>query len=318
MLLNALKAVVAGVLAGLVLYLLGVFFSRLPGRTPHLPTTAPAAPNQAAQPSPDPTHTDGTVPTSDFVGVVLPSEEATLSVSVDGQVETINAAVDREVSAGTVLASLDIEHRLHAQLAEAKALEQEAQAIVKGAESSHAHHQRTRDRENALYAQGASTPQRVEEVEHQLAASQQQLELAKAKLLQRHASVEKVSEELKGAQVRAPFNGIVSACLVSRGELVKPGRPLFRLIGMAPSRVRFAVPPESAQLLRVGQPIELCAGHPAQLRRGTVATVEPVVDIAAQMIIAEAALDAETSAAVQKGIEVRVGLANQRCPAVRP
>ena len=57
------------------------------------------------------------------------------------------------------------------------------------------------------------------------------------------------------ATISAPFDGVVAARLVDRGDLATPGKPLLRFLPVSGIRVRVKVPPEALALLKQGAPV---------------------------------------------------------------
>jgi len=71
------------------------------------------------------------------------------------------------------------------------------------------------------------------------------------------ATVATLQEQLRGAQIRAPFAGRVDAVFIRVGELLAPGAPAIRLIGNGQPEVKVEVPEAYVRLIRPGLPVEV-------------------------------------------------------------
>ncbi len=98
--------------------------------------------------------------------------------------------------------------------------------------------------------------ERVRRLRESRAATQQELDAARA----RHGAAEAAYEEavtLLGYTVlRAPFDGLVTARMVEVGDLASPGRTLFEMADPARYRAEVAVPESLARRLEVGDVLE--------------------------------------------------------------
>lgn len=71
------------------------------------------------------------------------------------------------------------------------------------------------------------------------------------------ATVATLQEQLRGAQIRAPFAGRVDAVFIRVGELLAPGAPAIRLIGSGQPEIRVDVPESYVRLVRPGLPVQV-------------------------------------------------------------
>lgn len=79
-------------------------------------------------------------------------------------------------------------------------------------------------------------------------------------------------------QAQEPLHYVVARRLVSVGDLVQVGTPLFRLVDMDPVKLRAAVPERRAATIRVGQSARLATeAHPEPVA-ARVSRISPAVD----------------------------------------
>ncbi|RMF48593.1 MAG: efflux RND transporter periplasmic adaptor subunit [Bacteroidetes bacterium] len=71
------------------------------------------------------------------------------------------------------------------------------------------------------------------------------------------ATVATLQEQLRNAQIRAPFAGRVDAVLIRVGELASPGLPAFRLIQPTQWEVKVDIPEAYLRIAQPGQPVEV-------------------------------------------------------------
>ena len=77
----------------------------------------------------------------------------------------------------------------------------------------------------------------------------------------------------------APVDGIIETQIVSPGDYVKVGDPLFRLISNRILRAHLPYPESAAGRIRAGQPVRLSLPHlPGKVIEGTVEDVKPTIN----------------------------------------
>ncbi|MCX7606061.1 MAG: efflux RND transporter periplasmic adaptor subunit [Bacteroidia bacterium] len=87
------------------------------------------------------------------------------------------------------------------------------------------------------------------------------------------ASIATVEEQLRNAQIRAPFAGKVDAVLARPGELLAPGAPAFRLISSGQWEIKSEIPESYLSLVRPGQEVEIHIPDLASTFRSRIATI---------------------------------------------
>lgn len=105
-------------------------------------------------------------------------------------------------------------------------------------------------------------------------------------ILTSYYNVKNLEVKLSKYQVRAPFNGILTASLVNEGTLVRPGQKLGEFIDPRVFEVGVAVKSEYAELLKVGKNVQLHNLENTRTWPGKVIRINGKVDSQTQTIMA--------------------------------
>lgn len=195
-----------------------------------------------------------------LVASITANESVTIKSEIDGTVERISFREGERVKAGDLLIRLDT-RKLEAAVADAEANFNLAEATRERAESMF--------RERTISAQ-----------EHDQALSTH---------ASRKATLQLVRQQLKDAEIKAPFEGYVGARLVSPGQVISKAMALTSLVDIDPVKVEFRVPERLIGQVRVGQPIYFkVAAYPKEEFRGEVYFVSPDVDPATRTVLVRA------------------------------
>src|SRR5262249_54084729 len=94
---------------------------------------------------------------------------------------------------------------------------------------------------------------------------------------------------IDNAVVRAPLAGSVAKRLVSAGEFVRPGSPLFQLVADERLKLRGDVPERFAQELAVGQLVQIRVdAHPDKTFSGRLQRISPMANKENRSVAVEA------------------------------
>lgn len=188
--------------------------------------------------------------TIEAVGTALANEQVVLAAPVTERITSINFADGGYVRRGQVIATL-AQGQENAELAAAQAQAREAGQQL----------QRIQALRNKGFATGASLDAQV----------------AAARAAQ--ASAQQARASIGDRIIRAPFAGYVSLRTVSPGAIVSAGTEIATVSDISVIKLDFTVPETQLATLKQGQPIEArAAAYPDQPFRGTVATIDPVID----------------------------------------
>ncbi|MBC7895925.1 MAG: efflux RND transporter periplasmic adaptor subunit [Cytophagaceae bacterium] len=197
-------------------------------------------------------------------GTLAAEREATLRAEIGGAVLSTQVDQGSRVARGTVLARID------ARTIEDQMLS--ARGGVTTATSSLNLAQRELERFTKLKEAGAIADREFESVKLNHDAAAAQLADAKARLTF-------AQKQVDDAQVRAPFNGIISARQVNAGDVVQPGGAMFTIIDPSSMRLEGSVPAAQLGVLRVGSPVTFkVSGYPDKAFTGRISRINPQAD----------------------------------------
>jgi multidrug efflux pump subunit AcrA (membrane-fusion protein) len=127
--------------------------------------------------------------------------------------------------------------------------------------------------------------------------AQQQLRRAEARVEVQVHEIRRLEDLLARSEVHAPFDGQVAACYLTPGAVVQQGTPLIRLIARDELIIRFAAPASAVE--QITQDAWVCFRELEQGSRigGRVSAVSPEIDPALELVIVEARVDGDASAA---------------------
>ncbi len=206
-----------------------------------------------------------------LTGTVTAARAARLSTSTSGLVAAISVDAGSAVQQGEVLLELDAElARLQAQSAAAQ-VEQARTALA--------------DARRRLEEARTLAPQRsiAESVVRDLAA---EVAIDEAALHQAMADAAYRDGVLARHQLKAPFDGVISAKLTELGEWVNPGQAVLELVGIDDVRLDFPVSEDYLADIRPDTAVTFSLNaHPDKVYRGRIATVVPVTDPGARTFL---------------------------------
>ncbi len=138
---------------------------------------------------------------------------------------------------------------------------------------------------DALLANQQRTVDRYTELSAKKLISADQLDTAKTQLRKLEEQVRETQEDVKQAKrsltktrILAPYGGIVDAELISPGDFIKIGVPLFRIIQIDPLRIRLPLPEAMASRVALGQTVRVVSPlDPATTVTSTISEIRPTV-----------------------------------------
>lgn len=195
-----------------------------------------------------------------FVGTLFGNQEVKLSSQVEGQIEHIAVDLGDRVAADQVLVEVDDTsaraqlREVEARLAKARADEARGRELLKG---------------NVI------SPQEHEAMQTAVAVAEAQRDAMHVALAHK--------------QVRSPISGSVVHRLVSVGEYVRPGTPLFDLVDDDPLTLRGDVPERFADEIADGQPVQIRVdAYPDEVFHGALVRISPAANPENRSITVEA------------------------------
>lgn len=215
------------------------------------------------------------------VGTARANEQVTIAASVTERIDRVLFGDSMPVAQGQLLAVLS---------------QAQETASLHGAQASEAQAMAQFNRIKSLFDRGFATQAQLD---LQLAAA----ERARADAAQSRAAI-------SDRMIRAPFAGYTGLRTISPGAVVQAGTALVTVSDISRIKLDFTVPETRLASLRPGAAIEAqAAAYPAETFRGTIASIDPVIDPASRAVMVRAIL-ANPSARLKPGmlLDVRVPL----------
>jgi membrane fusion protein (multidrug efflux system) len=186
----------------------------------------------------------------DAVGTAMANEQVTLTAPVTERIVRLNFSDGQYVTRGQTIATLATGQE-SAQLAEASAVQREAGQQL--------------NRLQQLRSRGFATVSAVDQQTALVGAARAQASEARASIADRI--------------IRAPFGGYASLRNISAGAVVTAGTEIATISDISRIKLDFTVPETLLSAIAPGQPIDArSAAYPEQPFRGTIATIDPVLN----------------------------------------
>lgn len=220
--------------------------------------------------------------TEDTLGTLEALVDPRLGAEVAGKVIQVLAFAGKKVSGGETLAVIDATDlglQAQADQAEARRLE----ALL-------AQQEKLVDRQEALVSKGFISRNAADDARAQRAAIAEQLAAARARagLGQRN---------LGKTRVVAPADGVVENQLVSAGDYVKVGDPLFQFVSNRKLRAHLPYPETAAARLKAGQTVRLTSPQaPGRVFEGRIADLRPALADGSRALTAVVDIDNQDGA----------------------
>jgi len=200
--------------------------------------------------------------TLDLAVDLRPGRRATLGAEVAGNVEAVEFDLGDAVRQGQLMARIDT-RSIETEVAQAKALYDQAVDEASRAESLYEKHSITRDR---------------------LISARTNRDVAKSQL-------DSARIRLAKSQVRAPWSGHVAARIAERGDYVDVGQALYELVDSDPLKVHASVSSDDVPYLKVGEEANVVVDAlPDQSFTAKVVRLGAELDPASRTLDLEAAL----------------------------
>lgn len=170
----------------------------------------------------------------EFIGQVEPRQDSQLGFENGGTIAAILVDEGDSVRKGQLLARLDT-RITEARLAQARAV---GDALVAQVELA----QLTFERQQTLADRSFASQQRADEARLNVAE-------LKARLAAQNATITEIDVALDKAEIRAPFDGRISARAVDEGTRISPSTPVLDLQETAAPQLRVGLSPAAAAQL---------------------------------------------------------------------
>jgi membrane fusion protein (multidrug efflux system) len=141
----------------------------------------------------------------------------------------------------------------------------------------------------ASLALAAATHRRTSTLQRQDVSSAAALERAAAELAVARAQVEVARVELERTQIRAPFDGLMGALLVSPGDRLRRSTDLVQIDAIDRLQLLFYLPESAVALVRPGIPVRVAvAPFPGERFDGEIYFVAPTLEPEGRRVLVKA------------------------------
>lgn len=227
-------------------------------------------------------------------GSLEPYQQALVSSSIRAAIlEKLLVREGERVKEGQLLAILNQE--------EVRTYLKQAIAGVKGAEVSLQAIKLEYDRVKKLFDEGAASSSQYDKIKAQYDGAIVQLELAKSKL-------EEVKTTFKQTYIRAPFNGVISAILKHKGDLITmmPPTPIMQIVDDTRLKLKIRLTETMIDKISPGSPIEAKLGSTNKTILAKVDYINPSVEPNTRTFEAVAIIDNDREPRINPGISAVV------------
>jgi len=247
----------------------------------------------------------------EFVGSLAGVEQVTLSSEIDGTVETVRSDLGDPVRRGQVLVSLVQEEFLQRKEQARSELDQvsarlgippgaegadiEKTSVVRKALAEFDNARKDLERRKDLAGKNLIAMKDVDDADARFLVAEANVRAAReeannllATLRGKRASLAVAEKKLRDTLVKSPIDGFIEARMVSTGEYVKVGTPLFRIVDDRTIRLLGEVPEFYAASLKAGLAVELSVdGRAGKTYRGRLNRISPASNAANRAIQVE-------------------------------
>ena len=279
-------------------------------------------------------------PTSELLlpGNIEPLYSANLYARVDGYLDRRSVDIGAKVRSGQVLAvisSPEVDQQLlqaQATLAQSEASLQQAKAALEQAKANAELTRLTKERDIPLGEQHAISQQIVDSAVQShnarladVTAATANIAVAEASVTANHANVSRLLQTQSFERIVAPFDGVITARNVERGDLVSTGssnasKPLFSIAQSGTLRIQIDVPQSEAVNIKDGQTASVDVKERlGRAYTGTVIRNAGALDNAARTMLTEVQLNnADNSLLPGMYAQVKFTLSQQRTSLIIP
>jgi multidrug efflux system membrane fusion protein len=190
----------------------------------------------------------------ELVGVITARQEAGVAAKIGGQIAEMPLLKNRAVHAGDLLARIEARD-VAAQRAEASAAVTTARDAIPPAEAALATARRTAERRAELYAKGGISKKDLEASQLDVANAAGALKTANGKVAEAQQHLASFDAQLAYADVRAPFDGVVTDQALRQGDFAAAGTRLLTLSDTSTVIVKAPLTDEQAGRVHPGDAV---------------------------------------------------------------
>ncbi|HWQ30044.1 MAG TPA: efflux RND transporter periplasmic adaptor subunit [Negativicutes bacterium] len=265
----------------------------------------------------------------ELAGVLVPAQTVNITSKLSGQITELNHKVGDRVEKDEVLVRLETKS-LNAQLLQAEAGLQSAQAAVKSAENQAALAaitldiaQKAYDRTKVLYDGGAASQTQMDDAKNKLDQALRQYEnatgsvkdQAQASISTANASINSVKVQIENSVIKSPISGIVVNKNINTGEVASPtaASPIMTIADTSVLKLKGTVGQEMLPLLSPGQEIDVVVDiYRDKTIKGKIESIGPMAISTGAFFPIEISI--ENSDGIQAGLSAHasIGLSEEK------
>lgn len=170
-------------------------------------------------------------------GSIVPDQQSKIASRLMGYIRNLNIQVGQSVKEGQLLFAIDPTD-INSQIRQAQAAVAQARAALADAKADY-------ERFSKLYKQQSVPQQQFDKMKLQYQVAQENLSAAEA-------GQEQAKGQMRYADVKAPFDGVVVQKLAVTGDLAAPGNPVLVLENRQLMSVQVEVSSDLYRLLKLG------------------------------------------------------------------
>ena len=190
-------------------------------------------------------------------GKVQSENSANLSTRMMGHVQKIYVKVGDKVNKGQLLLSVN-NADISAKLAQVSASITEANAAYKNAEKDY-------NRYKSLFNDNSASQKELDDITAHY-------NMAKARLEAANQMKNEVQAQFSYANIRAPFNGVISNKFINEGDMANPGMPLLEIESPSSFQVMAMVPETEISQIKKNTDVNVLIKSLSSLLKGKVGT----------------------------------------------
>lgn len=270
----------------------------------------------------------------DVTGTLEADESVNLSFEIPGRIAQFRVDFGQQVKKGDIIAELDQrEYAWQLERARANASQLAARlgmkspndpyptqtATIRQAQANFDDAKSKADSARKLLETGDIAKERATEIEKTLQARQAVIDAARdemngliAQLRAAKTDIELAEKKLSDTVLRAPFDGGISAKLISPGQYIKDNTTVATLVKTSPIRLRVEVPENYSALIGVGSVVTFTTdAAPGKQFNAVIQKLNPTFDAKNRTLMAEAKF-ATPDARLRPGSFVQVKLITRK------
>lgn len=191
-------------------------------------------------------------------GSIVPDQQAKIASRLMGYIRNLDIQVGQAVKEGQLLFAIDPTD-INSQIRQAQSAVAQARAALADAKADY-------DRFAKLFKEQSVPQQQFDKVKLQYQVAQENLSAAQA-------AFDQAQGQMRYADVKAPFDGVVVQKLAVSGDLAAPGNPVLILENRKLMSVQVEVSSDLYKLLKLGDQAQVMVEGRAEVLTGTISNL---------------------------------------------